>query len=66
MNTLKEDAIKLERANRRLDAIQGGQCSKEFEEKAKEIYPPEMRQADAENLKASITAKFDGIAEKYK
>ena len=65
MKSIKEKAIELDRANRRLDAIKGGQCSNEFEEKAKEIYPPELRQKDAETLKASITAEIGAIAEKY-
>lgn len=65
MNTIKNDVIKLDRANKRLDAIQGGQCSKEFEEKSKKIYPPEMRQKDAEILKNCIDSKFSGLFEKY-
>lgn len=65
MNTIKDDSIKLQKASKRLEEIQAGNCSKEFEEKAAVIYPPETRQADAEILKERITAKIGTIAEKY-
>lgn len=52
MGNFKEDVIRLEKANRRLEEIRAGNCKEEFEAKAEEIYPQELRQRHIKELRA--------------
>ena len=59
MSKTKETVIKMQRARHRLEEIQAGRCTSEFEAKAAAIYPRELQQADKERINAKCRALFE-------